>query len=106
MSVARLIATRVFAVSGAALVIATLAGCESGPNGKPLPYGASCGSIRSELRKLQKELFIRSEKLHLSEQMLKLKDKEGVTLRNKITAMTEAADRASKEHARALQRKD
>ncbi|MFA9472941.1 MAG: hypothetical protein ACERJ2_00050 [Filomicrobium sp.] len=52
MSVARLIATRVFAVSGATLVIATLAGCESGPNGKPLPYGESCGSIRSELRKL------------------------------------------------------
>jgi hypothetical protein len=52
VSAARLIATRMFAVSGAALVIATLAGCESGPNGQALPYGSSCGSIRAELRKL------------------------------------------------------
>jgi len=45
------------------------------------------------VRKLQKELFIRGEKLHLSEQMNKLKEKEVTTLRNKINAMLEAGDR-------------
>ncbi len=52
MSAARLITTRIHAVFGAALVITALAGCESGPTGQALPYGASCGSIRAELRTL------------------------------------------------------
>ena len=44
---------------------------------------AQIADMREQVRKLQKELFIRSEKLHLSEQMNKLKDKEVITLRNK-----------------------
>ena len=54
--------------------------------------------MKDQVRKLQKELFIRSEKMHLSEQMNKLKEKETVTLRNKINALAEAAERATKEH--------
>ena len=63
-------------------------------------------SLKDQVRKFQKEIFVRSEKLHLSEQMLKLKDKEVTTLRNKINAMTEASERAAKEHAKIIQRKD
>ena len=62
--------------------------------------------MKDQVRKLQKELFIRSEKMHLSEQMNKLKEKETVTLRNKINALAEAAERATKEHQRILQKKD
>ena len=63
-------------------------------------------SLKDQVRKFQKEIFVRSEKLHLSEQMLKLKDKEVTTLRNKINAMAEASERAAKEHAKIIQRKD
>ena len=54
--------------------------------------------FKEQIRKLQKELFIRSEKLHLQEQMNKLKEKEVTTLRNKINALTEAAERSQKDH--------
>jgi len=55
---------------------------------------------------LQKELFVRSEKLHLSEQMLKLREKEVTSLKNKISALVEASERATKEHAKAIARKE
>ena len=42
----------------------------------------------------------------MSEQMNKLKEKEVTTLRNKINAMAEAAERAAKEHAKVVARKD
>ena len=58
------------------------------------------------MRKLQKDIFIRGEKLHLAEQMNKLKDKEVTTLRNKINAMVEATDRTFKEHQKVVVRKD
>ena len=38
--------------------------------------------------------------------MNKLKDKEVLTLRNKTQAMTEAAERTAKEHAKALAKRD
>ena len=62
--------------------------------------------FKDQIRKLQKELFIRSEKMHLQEQMNKLKEKEVTTLRNKINALTEAAERSQKEHLLTLQKKD
>lgn len=53
---------------------------------------------------MQKELFVRSEKLHLSEQMLKLKEKEVTSLKNKIFALVEASERSSKDHSKAIAR--
>ncbi len=56
MSPARFITTRLILGGAAACAIVTLAGCASGggngPGAASLPAGSSCGSIRSELRRL------------------------------------------------------
>ena len=59
-----------------------------------LSKNAVIEELKEQVRRTQKDIFIRGEKLHLSEQMNKLKEKEATTLRNKITAMAEASERA------------
>ena len=59
-----------------------------------LSKNATIEELKEQVRRTQKDIFIRGEKLHLSEQMNKLKEKEATTLRNKITAMAEASERA------------
>ncbi len=57
MSLARALSLCRITIGAAVIAAAGLAGCANeggggGPNGKPLPYGTSCGEIRSELRRL------------------------------------------------------
>ena len=59
-----------------------------------LSKNATIEELKEQVRRTQKDIFIRGEKLHLSEQMNKLKEKEATTLRNKINAMAEASERA------------
>lgn len=40
------------AVAASLLALAGCAGGNNGPEGKPLPMGSSCGSIRAELRRM------------------------------------------------------
>ena len=62
--------------------------------------------LQDKVRKLQKETFVKGEKLNLAEKMNKLKDRDAMNLRKKIEALDKMHEELGAECKTLVQAKD